>query len=208
MERPILFNTEMVKSIFESRKTSTRRILKHDLYRPKWMGNFIDGEKVGRKKETIWTGFYKESDTFYIDDKKHIDGVYTKQPYQVGDILWVRETWQESECFDYSIKNKYCYKANKIDEEIATEYKIKWRPSIHMPRIAARMFLKVTDVRVERLQDMSIEDMLCEGIKATPGTIQPYPSERFKPLWDVIYTKQGYGWNENPYVWVIEFQKV
>lgn len=202
MERPILFNTEMVQAILEGRKTQTRRIIKHDKHRPYWMKNFIDGRKVGRKAGTIWTGFYEESDVFYIDDEKHIDGVYEKQPYQVGDILYVRETYLKGD-------DAYHYKADetRLSKEIRESYGYKWHPSIHMPKVAARIFLKVADVKVERIQSMSFEDMFREGIEVVPGTIKPYPSEYFKPLWDDIYLKQGYGWDENPYVWVIEFER-
>lgn len=156
--KPILFNTEMVKAILEGKKTVTRRIKKSD-----------------------------------------------KPPYQVGDILYTRETWQ------HVCDAGYVYKATDPDWETTEDW--KWRPSIHMPKEAARIFLQVTDVRVERLQEMTVRDLIAEGA-AYHFDVPCRISEKFdafKDLWDSTIKKEAlehYGWDANPWVWAIEFKKL
>jgi len=185
LERPILFNTEMVKAILEGRKTQTRRIIKPQ-----------PTQKIDSKE--IW-----------FNSGKSLD----KPPCKVGDTIWVRETWQESECFDFAVKGGYAYLANEFEYELSQEYQIKWRPSIHMPRKAARLFLKVTNVRCERLQEITNSDIRAEGA-AEFGCVTHRLN--FQNLWDSIYAPKGYGfgnehtygWLENPWVWVIEFERM
>lgn len=205
MEKPILFNTEMVRAILEGRKTQTRRIIK----------------RTPSNDDPCGYGFWKEfserDNKWYVKDYTHSCvwwGLeeYTNRfsKYHVGDILYVRETWQDCTPLKSLITNGYIYRADKLHEELARKHRIAWSPSIHMPKKAARIFLKITDVRIERLQEMSFEDMFDEGIEVVPGSIAPYPSERFKSLWDSIIKKSDigmYGWNENPWVWVIEFER-
>lgn len=194
--KPILFNTEMVQAILEGRKTVTRRVIK-----PQPIAGI-------RKSVFVPSG---------IEDGH---GREIKLLYKVGDILYVRETW------NYSPNWYYCYKADAIpDDNHGYIGSIPWRPSIHMPKEAARIFLKVTDVRVERLQDMTDEDCIAEGIKPVrvPGSTN-YREERefqiacgiatiekYEELWDSTIKKQDlykYGWEGNPWVWVIEFERV
>jgi len=191
MEKPILFNTAMVQAIQKRAKTSTRRPIKKDI------ADFLD---IGDCLQCV----DNQGKAFNIN-----------YPYQVGDTLYVRETFYKTEHENYP----YFYKADKV-----SVIDIKWKPSIHMPRKAARLFLKVTDVRIERLQDITEEHAIKEGCE---GNICEHPSEddgycpdcdncgyteppqlQFLYLWDSIYSKQGYGWKDNPYVWVIEFEKV
>lgn len=177
--KPILFNTEMVRAILKGEKTTTRRIIKN-VYGTKLL--IRDGE------------YYKFGNTTEGNAGTTISNInWCKQPYSVGEILYVRETWCKGS-LDYQ-DEKYYYKADN------NNFLCKWHPSIHMPKEAARIFLKVTDVRVERLQDMKAEDFWAEGIE-TGGF-------DFKNLWNSTINKKdlcNYGWGANPYVWVIQFE--
>lgn len=187
MEKPILFNTEMVKAILDGRKTCTRRIVKPQ-------PGSVQGSKC--YKENSFTEF------------KEI-----KAPYQIEDIIYVRETWTTIDNFknyaDVEIdKNiKYLYKCDDNGKEhVFIDVGVKrWKPSIHMPKKAARIFLRVTNVRVERLQALDYEGAIKEGIKTGyDGWISD-----FKNLWNSTLKKEQlnmYGWEANPWVWVIEFE--
>lgn len=223
MVKPILFNTEMVRSILDGRKTVTRRVVKCS-HRDAAGFNIVkngNGEIVGVMD--------------YDDDEKSYDD-YTIPPYLSGDILYVRETWNygyfdssdaeldnslwfEPLPLDYK-RNSYIgsvagfvYRADFIRPE---EYEygtldennvpkpIPWRPSIYMPREAARIFLRVKDVRVEQLQEMRIDDVLREGAPIANGF------EDFMRLWDATIKpvdRDRYGWAANPFCWVIEFER-
>jgi hypothetical protein len=184
LEKPILFNTEMVQAILEGRKTQTRRIIK-----------FPEG-MTGRLPERE----LDKSETPYI----YYPGGIKYPPYSVGDILWVRETWCRGRARNGD--NKTIYKA---DIEEVLQYIHVWKPSIHMSRAAARIFLKVTDVRVERLQDITHEEILKEGTNVIKSG---YDRDDYEfcwvNLWDLTCTKKEYMWNENPWVWVIEFERL
>lgn len=132
-----------------------------------------------------------------------------KLSYQPGDILWVRETWMP-ETEQGICTGGYIYKASD-NPEADGDCPLKWRPSIHMPRKVARIFLKVTNVRVERLQEITEEDAIREGciaLKDKNEITSISAKERFHALWDGIYLKQGYGWDANPWVWVYEFERI
>ena len=121
----------------------------------------------------------------------------SRAPYQQGDILYVRETWKKAH-------NGYYYYEDWQKDDIVDV--TKWKPSIHMPKEAARIWLKVKDVRVERLQEITVEDVQHEGISALTDGI----FERFKNLWNSTIKKADidlYGWDANPWVWVIEFER-
>lgn len=203
--KPILFNTEMVRAILDGRKSCTRRIVK-----PKqFVGLLPDKYKNGIPEE-----FLKEKKLMFkpycdMTDAELISAAY-KAPYQPGDILYVRETWKKA-------PNGYYYYEDWQKDDIADV--TKWKPSIHMPKEATRIWLKVTDVRVERLQDMDWQDALYEGIDMclerdmkTGEYIFPdeNPLDDFIDLWDSTIKKSDidrYGWDANPYVWVIEFER-
>ena len=136
MEKPILLNTEEVKAILDGRKTMTRRAINAPALK-----QVRDPNKIYWKNDQVI--FQWHGDT--------IGEVAIKPPYQPGDILWVRETWAKRIHSD----NRYYYKADNNLGAVFNRENDKWRPSIHMPRKAARLFLKVKDVRVERLQDTS-----------------------------------------------------
>lgn len=155
-----------------------------------------------------------------LDRRKTVTrrAVTLRPPCQLGDILYVRETWHKytkrvgngESC---RLQEFYGYKASIANSEDASE---KWKPSIHMPKEAARIFLKVTDVRVERLQDMTLDDFLNEGISIPyeafndPANAYMQGKELFIHIWDSTINKEQhnlYGWDANPWVWVIEFER-
>ena len=193
--KPILFSTPMVRAILDDRKTMTRRVInrrepnRDKLYK---MVDTLNG------KPFFGAGFYKDSDVFMFEGKTLTDAVYYKARYRPGDIIWVRETWDKND------GEEIHYRA----DEDRPYY--KWRPSIFMPREAARLFLRVTDVRAERLQEITEADALAEGVEPIYGN--DFASEKrhvpaFAALWDALNAKRGYGWDTNPWVWVYTFER-
>ena len=207
-EYPIIFNTEMVRAILEDRKTQTRRIMKPQPI-------FKDGQVEFKKAicfEYQWQSIFP---SYYPFGK-------------VGDRLWARETWADMVCVGSTEKgkgkgeNSPCYKASSD----ATDLKILkgyWKPSIHMPRWASRITLEITDIRVERVQDISEEECRKEGLKQHSkkdihGTQFMYYEDysgnnnyctaraSFKHLWNSIYGKGA--WERNDWVWVLSFKKI
>lgn len=207
--KPILFNTEMVRAILEGQKTCTRRVIK-----PQPDGNctyplgFVTDST--EKKEVGCFGFSIDE---YGGSIK-----YVKPPYQPGDTLYVRETWKKA-------PNGYYYYEDWQRNDIADI--TKWHPSIHMPKEAARIWLKVTDVRVERLQDITEEQACMEGTDPWDEVCyenngwhptfsdpdsggDPNMVDGFHKLWNSTIKKSDldrYGWNANPWIWVIEFER-
>lgn len=181
--KPILFNTDMVRAIQDNIKTATRRLIKLPYY--------IDNEDVCRK-----SGLAMHVGTNATDGMPYPDS-----PYKIGDILYVRETWTKGNF--RGEKERYYYKA---DNEVPH---CRWEPSIHMPKEAARIFLRVTDVRVERLQDMTDEDCVKDG-GFSIYAVQTVGKERlFGGLWNSTVKKSEldkYGWEANPWVFVYEFE--
>lgn len=194
--KPILFSTPMVQAILQGTKTQTRRIIKIDT-----------GQLIADLVEQTAPNYFS-----FKKDGEFIAG--RKSKYQVGDILWVRETWKISP--QQCTWQKYSYKA---DYHSALSELGKWKPSIHMPKAAARIFLKVTNVRVERLQDISEADAVAEGIEKQKTNYGDYlfkhylkdkfgPSAKhsFQTLWQKIYGIES--WDKNPYVWVYEYERI
>ena len=226
---PILFNTDMVQAILDGRKTVTRRlVMPHNRKKAKeqgycqgnglWVDPGTDnGDKEGHIKDysisPCWMSY-----RWYID---------RYAPYKPEDVLYVRETWAFATCIncnrEYIRKgapaNCYDYQAVEYDDgdsisegcfiyraDCENPERITWRPSIHMPKQAARIWLKVTDVRVERLQDISLDDCRREGIDISRSGIYT----RFSMLWNSTIKKPDYNlysWDANPWVWVIEFEQ-
>lgn len=199
--KPILFNTEMVRAILEGRKKTTRRIVKAK-------GYHITGIPS-------WAMFRRNPDDFFFDvcttGKEHSAKTATtiliEPPARPGDILWVRETWAKD-------VGRYMYRANYSDTEKfymnGRESRMTWRPSIHMPKEAARLFLRVTGVRCERLQDMTPEDCSNDGGFEPEAVKVVGIAPLFGTLWDSTIKKDDlnrYGWVANPWVWVIEFER-
>mgnify|MGYP002763337043 CR=1 FL=1 len=208
---PILFNTEMVQAILNDKKTCTRRIVKkippetHSVD-----GEYDNGEL---KFYANWGGYMPDIATF-------VDGtVQLKIPYQPGDILYVRETWHEyakrvGKGEDCHLEKFYGYKASITNSEDANE---PWRPSLFMPKEAARIWLKVTDINLERLQDITEDGAKAEGSNWKNGRnvgveekMKRTSIERFAEIWDGTIGKMNlyrYGWEANPWVWVIKFER-
>lgn len=240
MFRPILFNTEMVKALMEGRKTVTRRL-------------------VRRKELDAALSSPARKENQDIPDRRFIECLCTA-PYEAGDILWVRETWQEvyetewseedpsginirelilnfdsipkveagisSMCKSALMKPRmkyFVFKASNI-QYVDNENGLAWRPSIHMPKEAARIFLKVTDVHAERLQEITAEGALDEGTNVEfPGPkpsyislaytkmrLEPAARRSFANLWDSTIKPADLpvcGWQADPWVWVIRFER-
>ena len=198
---PILFNTEMVRAILDGRKTCTRRLVKPqpDEKHIYPLGIVTDSTE---KKDVGYFGFGVNEYGRSIQ--------YARLPYQPGDILYVRETWHKyTKRVDKGegchLAEFYGYKASVANSEDANE---PWKPSINMPKEAARIWLRVTNVRVERLQDIGYMDCIHEG---TPyKQIERDIIKGFLNLWDSTIEKSDldqYGWDANPYVFVTEFER-
>lgn len=228
MIKPILFNTEMVRAILDGRKTVTRRLVKVAPYYPHFykLHDNTDGALSGTKNR-LYAGFYNDEQIFYIDGEKHVDAVYYQAPYQPGDILYVRETvWHKVGHYldiDGETKPSWYKEFRYVatDEKPKTGWNYSWvkRPSIHMPKEAARIWLKVKDVRVERLQDIDDEKAKVEGAIDNRGFIHSPDNEydnihtakeHFEQIWNSTIKNSDldlYGWDANPWVWVIEFER-
>ena len=211
-ERPILMNTESVAGIIDDRKTQTRRILKLDF-----------ATKIVKEIEVV---ALSSKGQWLINYWKY------KCPYgKIGDRLWVRETWgfEKKRYIKPSINTPVgAYFEGEIFYKADDEYLpgMKWRPSIHMFRKDSRINLEITDIRVEKINQITGEDCIEEGVPQTYGGFKGFvpewaskdkndasyfydnrtSRENFYLLWNSINAKRGYGWETNPYVWCISFK--
>lgn len=188
--KPILFNTEMVRAILDGKKTCTRRIVKGAIPDDAMWGYTMFTPKGCISCRGVYADEYGEK--------------FFRLPYQQGDILYVRETWCKGSWMNE--KERYYYKADDND------FLCTWHPSIHMPKEAARVWLKVTDVRVERLQDIDGKGCVKEGIEEEPlkDVGEEFVKGMYHDLWDSTIKKSDldrYSWQANPWVWVIEFER-
>lgn len=207
--KPILFNTEMVRAILDGRKTCTRRLVR-----------FLPGENPQ------WTGYIRDGLMLYNGKN---EPCIRKAPYQPGDTLYVRETWGYPIALNSD--KQYVFRADEVAESGFKNDSHIWHPSIHMPKEAARIWLKVTSVRVERLQEMKPVDVIKEGAYpdcwdclntyGESGSQCCYGTEEqcsqcdevmmeWEKLWTSTIKKSdldSYGWSANPWVWVIEFDR-
>lgn len=215
--KPILFNTEMVRANLDGRKSCIRRLVK----------GFVPDDAIWGYTAFTPKGYISCHGTF-------ADGYgekFFKLPYQPGDIIYVRETW-------YKGLERYMYRADYSDTEKfyqgGKEIEMKWHPSIRMPKEAARIWLKCTDVRVERLQEIDEDGVWNEGFRFTPPCLTRVSADGHtcdldgpctshikycdmtmgelfgRELWNSTIKKSEidlYGWNANPWVWVIEFER-
>lgn len=202
--KPILFNTEMVRAILDGRKTVTRRVIKPQ---PE-MHMFGDREALAWIPPAIIKG-YLAVGVKYTE--------YLKKPYRPGDVLWVRETFRVDYLSNIVGSGRVHYKADgsfgdihfqpaRYDMMRRAQLKPGWRPNENMPREAARIFLRVTGVRVEQLQDMTEYDAYSEGCRTNDYGDKTI----FRSVWDSTIKpadRERYGWAANPFCWVIEFEK-
>ena len=203
-EKPILFNTQMVRAILNGSKTQTRRLPSSSI-RNEWLswdeyqcavappGSILETEE----------GFYK----------KH-------PPYKEGDILYVRETWKQATggTAGPGLFDTILYKADEPQDTTGLMIEERWHPSIHMPKSAARIFLRVKEIHIERLQSISEDDALAEGASGgeyldeqgnSMGIV--WPHEDFSQIWDSTIKAEDiplYGWDANPYVWACTFERI
>lgn len=210
--KPILFNTEMVRAILEGRKTVTRRVIKPQPRQGE--------EKPHRLRSGCW--FFEIPSRRFPCTPDVSVGPYWP-PCQPGDILYVRETWASvPDLFDEF--PQYIYRADYDENDLhlgagndqtLTDFPacVKWRPSIHMPKEAARIFLRVTDVRVERLQNITGDECPSEGVPLYSGPAggrEACYRFCFADIWDDTIKPsdlRDYGWSANPWVWVIKFER-
>lgn len=219
--KPILFNTEAVRAMLEDRKTQTRRLvkLKYSNTHLEMFANKYGTRLIEKQNEEPGVTTVKNSD----GTTTHTLLAYIEKtpPYRPGDILYVREAFFEH-------RNHFYYKADGKHEGLSMLGIIfKWRPSIHMPRKAARIFLRVTDVRVERLQEITEVDAEKEGLRYYDDICRdenwhpmfydpdsggdPSTVAGFAKLWSSTIKPTDlalYGWEANPWVWVIEFERI
>lgn len=210
--KPILFNTEMVRAILDGRKTCTRRVIE--------LPENMDGVPVGKRGDSSNPlGFM-------------YPGGIKRPPYQPGDILYVRETWCALPVNEAGHMRGHCVYYYRADGDLRPEgWRGKWHPSIRMPKEAARIWLKITDVRIERLQEMKPVDVIKEGAYpdcwdclntyGESGSQCCYGTEEqcsqcdevmmeWEKLWNSTIKKSDldrYGWDANPWVWIIEFEQ-
>lgn len=233
-ERPILFTGEMVRAILEGRKTQTRRVMKPQ---PVKSGYFWEWAGAGWNRDDIGASVMSGH------------SLAVRGPYGlIGDRLWVKEThvfeWWEDEPKPPTDRPIHYhagdgsewdepywlwphYRATDPAPELyypdhgEDEPHCRWRPSIFMPRWASRITLEIVDIRIERLQHISVEDVLAEGIKQTEpdgfylaplAGVPDFPwgdaRMAYAALWNSINEKSGFGWDQNPWVWVVEFKRV
>lgn len=206
--RPILFNTEMVRAILDGRKTVTRRVVK-----PQPKSNIAYacmGSRCGKwcyPWKDAWK--YLEDESFRLPDGISQDELkrHWTPPCNAGDILYVRETWTTVP------DGSYVYKASV---ECPDAWAGTWHPSTNMPKEAARLFLRVKAVRVKRLQDITEDGARSEGCYHGPfldgcDDFMVPALYSFQSVWDSTVRKTNrdtYGWDANPWVWVIEFERI
>lgn len=203
-QHPILFSTEMVEAILDGRKTQTRRVVKPQ-------------PKTQHRSDTRLQFYARRGENWEVKDKWAGDGFSIldsfKCPYgKPGDILWVRETWAS---LGSGAAIEYGFKAGASDDTLDAMkfYSLKWKPSIHMPKAACRLFLRITKVRVERLHEISDTDVMNEGAQDSwftlwelTGKTKPGLRPGFERLWSKINGAES--WQSNPWVWVVEFERV
>ena len=211
VQRPIIFSAPMVRAILKGRKTQTRRVVKP---LPSWQVHSVCAPALAAQPWDVW---------FHFPETERVGHMRTC-PYGVpGDRLWVRETFcgaysddggNSFECRDLNGMQEVVFRADGVYPFPVR----RWRPAIFMPRWASRITLEITDVRVQRVQEIGLEDCLAEGIDV-PGRermlkIGPinracdeaHSQAHFWQLWDSINAKRGFGWDTNPWVWAITFR--
>lgn len=204
-ERPILFSAPMVRALLDGTKTQTRRVMRDQ---PCMLWDFNRGHLSIRVRGAVYQAF---SPSFPP----------VRCPYgQPGDRLWVRETWAKPfDVPDAKLEGRVTYRSDFRESHVlgmvradgAMADRVKWKPSIYMPRWASRITLEVTGVRVERLQDISVTDAIAEAVNVhqdhhgKPRTSIYSPVQAYRDLWESINGPDS--WDANPWVWVVEFKR-
>lgn len=203
-ERPILFSAPMVRAILDGRKTVTRRPVKVQPRSRADIGSYGKGQPFIRNPD--------------VTERN------PECPFgNPGDRLWVRETFMdllgtgvEHRPDPNGPLQRYAYRADyppgSHSDEARKDFGLKWKPSIHMPRAACRILLEITDVRVERLQDISRADIRAEGLQCPPelasDDVSPNYRDWYPAAWRQLWESTGGDWAANPWVWVVEFKRV
>lgn len=231
--KPILFNTEMVRAILDGRKTCTRRLVKPQP-KSKLCYTFAGSDSntwgyPNRTAHEIWGEEFKLPNDITEEELSK----RWNPPYHTDDILYVRETWQCWRAHRYEATADIRFRAGGDDVRLQFangntdsidrldydtfvhkwfSHNGEWKPSLFMPKVAARIWLKVTDVRVERLQDITSEQISREGVEVEYPHVLNGEEKRyaFSTLWNSTIKKSDldrYGWNASPWVWVIEFER-
>lgn len=204
-ERPILFNSEMVRAIYDGKKTQTRRPIKPqpdlDKRNHRW------GMQVSNGVMEYGRAPWRKSDPYNFIVEKSQKCPFGKQ----GDRLWVRETHAVLK----EAVTKRDIVAYKATEQASQAHDAKWTPSIHMKREHSRFLLEISNIEAQRLDEMTEQDALCEGFHSDAVLTEDgsdytglYAVDRFMSTWDEIYSSQGLGTIENPWVWVVYFNVV
>jgi len=225
-EKPILFTAQLVNAILEDRKLETRRLITR----------IISKDRVSEFGPSTTPGYdFHFRDRYALWNDVDRDWVIKRCPYgKPGSQLWVRETWGPMRGFydpavaktkpsDLSRDEEIIYRAtHEWGDSLPVNLTADWRPSIHMPRWASRIDLKVEEIRIEPLHEIDELGALAEGclgakkkgtLQASNGTttgefIVGTAREEFRRLWDAINAKRGFGWESNPYVWVVRFSRI
>lgn len=206
--KPILFNTEMTLAILEGRKKRTRRLIPlrysntHlEMFTNKYGARLVE---MQNEEEGVTVIHRPDGTTTH-----RLLATFEKEPkYHRGDLLYVRETWNQLRLDAFGDKkiSGWFYKASEEASYLEKNPGWKWRPSIHMPKEAARIFLRVCDVHPEKLQSITREDAILEGAHN-----MAVPIQEFARIWDGTIKKSDLpenGWDANPWVWVIKFEKI
>lgn len=237
-EKPILFNTEMVRAILNGNKTQTRRLIKRkykntilEMKTDKYGTRLIE---IMKDEEGVTFGRHEDGSTW-----RKIRPYIEPQPaYKTGDVLYVRETWKQATggTAGPGLYDKFLYKADEPQDTTGLMIEERWHPSIHMPKSAARIWLLVKAVRLERLQDIDEDGVVAEGAESLIrgcehmdySVIPPepcfnthacndciidkgYPELFGKMVWDKTVNPDElalYGWEANPYVWAYTFERI
>lgn len=213
IEHPILFNGDMVLAILDGRKTQTRRVIKpqpdHCHYwketglLPQAGGRTINCSH-GQPGDRLWV---RETHVFewYEDEPRSKDGrpifYYAGDGTEFDEPHWLYPHYRATDPAP-----DLCYEDG--DGYSDDDPQCKWLPSIHMPRWVSRITLEIVNVRVERVQEITDDDAIQEGVDSTNTSIPGYARTRFMNLWNSINAKRGFGWDANPWVWAIEFKRV
>lgn len=223
--KPILFNTEMVRVILDGRKTVTRRVVKpQPLLKLAYAGMGYKHGTWGYPNKDVWQCWgeeFRQPDDLPSEERQRC----WKPPCHAGDILYVRETWCQYGKLDDCDRlidgtEEYYFRADGENPTPFNDFLVQhsgwdehretpvWHPSIHMPKEAARIFLRVTEVRVERLQEITEDEAIREGCIEHGGNLA---IDDFEVIWDSTIKKADlplYGWDANPWVWRIEFERI